>query len=352
MAAKKGTGNASGTAAQDGAVRQALAADFQGLDNISAGLADRTADYVLTGRDEAALIEIVNAQRQTGGYGSRLGLLQNRQNPPGILGEYKLFLRDHGPHGLPELRRFGQVLAAAQPAWRIGVSSSAIERDDVLWLAHLLHDHDEPLRYDAQANGADKNRHLRQAGTLLSLMEVAKADVVGLFELLYSQSDRFGSGYGLSGIRRNLEGLDAVLTRHGDVALSAFVKLQPHGRVTFIEDLSRLGIATRPPFLDFVWSQACSPSKTMSKVARAALAPLPTDSLIGLAETTFASGDAAARRCAAEALAQLAGSAGRPAMLAQAKAEKSKASREAIAALVSQIDSLKKTGPDVSSRER
>lgn len=353
MAAKTGTRIGSGEMiAEDAALRQALASDFQALDNVSIGLADRAVDYVLTGKDAAALVEIADAQRQTGGYGSRLGLLQNRQHPAAIVGEHKLFLKDHGPHGLPELHRFGQVLAAAQPAWRIGLGSSAIQRDDVLWLAHLLHDHNEPLKHDAQAKAADKNRHLRQAETLVSLMQAAKADLVGLIEMLHSQSERYGSGYGLSGIRRNLEGLDSVLTRHADVALSSFLKLQPHGRVAFIEDLSRLGIATRPPFLEFVWSQACSPSKTMSKVARAALAPLPADSLIGLAETTFASGDATARRCAAEALAQLAGPAAKPALVAQAKAEKSKASRDAITALVSQIVSLQKTGGGVAVREK
>ena len=121
--------------------------------------------------------------------------------------------------------------------------SPASQHNDVLWLAHLLHDHHEPFRYDLQAKTADKNAHLRRAGTLMALMETANADLAGLIGLLYSQSERYGSSYGLSAIRRELEGFDAVLTKHADVALSCLPKLQAHSRITFIEDLGRLGIA-------------------------------------------------------------------------------------------------------------
>src|SRR5262249_8668141 len=148
----------------------------------------------------------------------------------------------------PELHRFGQVLAAAQPAWRFGHGNfglPASQFEDVLWLAHLLHDHHEPFRYDLQGKAADKNAHLRQAQTLVLLMKTAKADPAGLIELLYSQSERYFSSYGLSAIRRELEGFDAVLTQHADIVLSCFPKLQPHSRIAFIEDLGRLGIVTR-----------------------------------------------------------------------------------------------------------
>ena len=121
MAVGNASGGASATAApEDAAVGRALASDFQPLDSVAAGLAERAADYVLTGKDEAALTEIANAQRQTGGYGPSMGLLQK----PGsfVHREHKLFLKDHGPHHVARLHRFGASRCAAGLAGHLQIN--------------------------------------------------------------------------------------------------------------------------------------------------------------------------------------------------------------------------------------
>lgn len=167
MVQKSGSSAAATAEDSDPAVWEALQKDLEPLDAVSPGLAHRVAKFVLTGRDEAALAEVAQAQQQTGGYGSQQGLLQGANH---FAREHKLFLKSHGPHALPVLVRFGKVLAAAQPAWRLGYGSAIAQRDDIRWLAHLLVEHHEPFRYDAAAKAADKNPHLRKAETLASLV--------------------------------------------------------------------------------------------------------------------------------------------------------------------------------------
>src|SRR5262249_23028478 len=106
MAATNATGNVSPTTVvEDAAVRQAWRRTFRRWTTLQ-GLAERAATYVLTGKDDAALTEVANAQRWTGGYGSHFGLLQKA----GLAHrDHKLFLKDHGPHAVPQLARFGQV---------------------------------------------------------------------------------------------------------------------------------------------------------------------------------------------------------------------------------------------------
>lgn len=329
----------------DPAVREALQKDLEPLEAVSSGLALRVAEFVLTGKDEAALAEVAQAQQQTRGYGTQQGLLQGA----GFAHEQKLFLKDHGPHPLPMLLRFGKVLAAAQPGWRLGYGSTLAQRDDIRWLAHLLLEHHESLRYNAAAEATNKNPHLRNAETLVSLAAEAGVGLDVPIEVLFSQSGRWGSYGSMVGIRRELEGLDAVMQKHAEAALMGFAKLVPQGKVAFVEDLSRLNIALHAPFTAFVWEQACSSSKTMAGAARSVLARLPPDDAIALARTTFESGDAAARRGAAEALAQIAGATARDVLLAQARSEKSKGASEAIEALVSQLDSLGRAKAGIAS---
>jgi hypothetical protein len=281
------------TAAPDPAILETLEKDFQALDRVSPGLASRAADFVLTGGNQDALDEVAQAQRATGGFGSYQGLLYNGSF--GIGDDHKLFLRDHGPHGLSTLMRFGMVLAAAQPAWRLGSSWRAAVRDDIRWLAHLLVEQFTMRRANSAIRVSDKNPHLRQADTLVQLAAEGGLNVSALIELLFSDNERYGN-HGLSGIRRALQGLEAVYLANADAVIAAFHKLTPQARIALVQDLSRLRIALSPPFVAVVWRQACSTSKTMAAAARSVLAGLPPAEAIALAQASFAEGDAAARR--------------------------------------------------------
>lgn len=340
MAAKGTKGNVATNAnASDRAVRESLQNDLGPLEAVSAGLADRATDYVLTGDHEPALDEIAQAQQQTKGYGSQQGLLHSGNNHLHHAG--KSFLTQHGPHELSALVRFGKVLAASQAAWRLGFRSAIAQRSDIRWLAHLLLEHDEPLRYDSAEKAADKNPHLRQAETLVALLAEAGSEASTLFELLYSQSGRWGS-HGIVAIRRELVGLDSVVGGLWKSALDAFSKIDPQGRISFVVDLSRLGLALRKPQSELIWQEACSSSKTMATAARSVLSALPSNEAIALAKATFEGGDATARRGAAEALAQIAAGEARETLLAQAKKETSKPLSEALKAIAAQLDTVNK----------
>lgn len=332
-----------GTGCTD-AARQALVTEVQGLDSVAAGLAARAVDYVLTGQGESVIADIAAAQIATNNYGGQRGLLHSGL---WLLGVSQLaFLEQHGPHGVPVLYRFGQLLAAAQPNWRLQLGRKTNLPANVNWLAHLLF---EVVGAHGPPRAGGKNDHVRQADTVVALLGHAGVDIRAFFEMIYMQPDRYGLR-AWSSIRRRLQGLDTLFEAQADVLLSVFEAAEPPCRVEIVEDMGRLGVAKHTPFRAFVWDQACGSSKTMAKAAIGALAGLPLEDAVALARATFAAKGAAARRKAAEALLQLAGTRARKTLLAQAKVEKGQSMQAAMMALVERCEAVASPPDAAASR--
>ena len=312
----------------------ALKGDIGRLDAAVAGLGTRAVSYVTEGNPESVLLEI--ASHQQAATEATLVYVYRGHNPVIEAGAAarKAFMlgAESVPH--PMLKRYAIARNAIYQN-RTYVNVAEVPG----WLKMLVLE-----THSAFRGGWGEPCPVTQRIWSLPRIEACLAQTgekpEALLFMLYDPRDYSG----LSRVFLSSPSLKPYLEGHVDLVAATIDKLEPDGRVALIEELARLRLSIGIYF-DLVYRIAIGSAKGPAKAAVTALRAAPLASIIEHTTVAFGLKEGASRRAAAELLALIAGRQAQPLLEAQLAAEPSKPVREAIAALLTQINAAPETGP-------
>lgn len=309
---------------------EALKTDLGRLEKVAEGLGRRAADYVVTGTPESVLLEIAANQRAASdamqAYIFRSGYAPHEE----ALAARKKVLLSAEEIPFAVIKRLGTLMTAIQP--RNQLTAKTAPAAVPAWLFWIVEETNTATGDGDWQKPSAKTMQLWSVPRLEACLADASEPRAALLHLLYGPKHYFWDN-----VSAAIPGLEDYLKANAELVTEVAGKLDAAGRTRLIEDMARHGLVAGL-YLDLVFGLAVSSAKAPAMAARAALRSLPFEVLAAKAKAVFEGKDSGMRRAACEVLAAVGGAVAVPLLEAQLAAEPVKSVREAVAALIPQLN--------------